>query len=114
MEVYLHREYRQFTRVRTAGEIITVRDAVGAGLVSRAAACPVVDGEHQCQMPAAATPGEYLDEMLDSPDVEVMLPSNRWSHQKLAKMKRAYGRSVVVRRQVNGRRLDQVQAGELR
>ena len=115
MQVYLHQEYRQFRRVRTVGEIITVRDGVGAGLVARTAACPVVDGQHQCQIVAAPVPlGEYQDEMMEAPANEVMIPSNKWSHQKKDKMRRLRGRSVAARRVLNGRRFEDIQVGEIR
>ena len=115
MQVYLHQEYRQFTKLRAAGETITVRDGVGAGLVERGAACPVVNGEHQCQvLPFSEPEGEYLDEMLESPQDEMLLPSNKWSGQKRRNIRRAVGRSVAVRRVVNGRRFEDIQVGMLK
>ena len=115
MQVYLHQEYRQFARLRTVGEIITVRDGVGAGLVAKGLACPVVDGEHQCQVTPIPVPEEeYLDEMLESPRDEMLLPSNKWSGQKRRNIRRAAGRSVAVRRVINGRRFEDIQVGMIR
>ena len=111
MQVYLHQEYRQFRRLRTVGEIITARDGVGAGLVTRGAACPVVDGLHQCQVVGAPQP-VYLDEQLDSPEAEVMLPA-KWSLDKRTKMRNAMHRSKRVRAQLLGKDFRDLPVGRM-
>lgn len=115
MQIYLHQEYRQFRRMRTVGEIITVRDGIGAGLISRGAACPVMDGQHQCQVVGAAsiTESGYEDEMMESPADRVLLPV-KWSHSKRQKIRAAGHRSKVVRSVIRGRRFEDIQVSELR
>ena len=113
MQVWLHQDYRQFARLRQPGEIINVRDKVGVGLVARGAACPVVDGTHQCQVVGVTPAPAYLDEQLDSPVVGVMLPT-KWSGGKRDKMRRAMRRSPEVRRELRGKDLRDIPMGRLR
>jgi hypothetical protein len=116
VEVYLHADYRQFRRLRRAGEVVNLRENIVAGLIARGDACPVMDGQHQCQLSnpslAAVAPVGYEDEMLESPADRVMLPV-KWSHSKRARIRGAAHRSVRVRRVVRGRLLHEIQPSEL-
>ena len=113
MQVYLHADYRQFRTLRRAGEVITVRDGIGKGLVSRAAACPVVAGEHQCQLSGPL--GNYAHAMMVAPADRVLLASPiKWSPSNLRHIRAASRRSEWVRAAIHGRALTQVQPSELR
>ena len=113
MQVWLHQEYQQFARLRQPGEIVNVRDKVGAGLVARGAACPVVDGIHQCQVVGVTPSPTYLDEQMDAPLNEAMLPT-KWSGKRREQMRAAMRRSPEVRRELRGKDLRDIPVGRLR
>ena len=111
MNVHLHAEYRQFARVRQSGEIITVRDGIGTGLIARGEACPVIDGVYQCQLAdPPEVSGEYLDEQMNAPANEMMLPV-KWSRQKRLKLQATAHRSRKIREAIKGKRWEQVPRG---
>ena len=109
MHVWLHAEYRQFGHVRKSGETIAVPDAVGAGMVAKGQACPVVDGVHQCQLLTTISggQGDYLNGQMDAPANVVMVPT-KWSRQKRLKLQAAAHRSRAVRAAIKGKRWDQI------
>jgi len=110
VEIWLHTEYRgAFGRLRQPGETITVRDGVGEGLIAKGAGCPVVDGAHQCQIAAeeSIAPDDYLDEQMDAPANEVMLPV-KWSRQQRLKLQAAARRSPAVRALIRGKRFEDI------
>ena len=116
MEVWLHSEYRQFRHLRQPGDVITVRDGVGAGLVAKGAACPVINGEHQCQKtsdPSTSAIGglagtdNYLDEQMDTPAHGMMLPV-KWSRQKRRKLQEVAHRSRAMRALIKGKRFENI------
>ena len=109
MEVWLHSEYRQFRHLRQPGDVITVQEGVGAGLIARKAACLVMNGEHQCQV--VLTPDMptdlYLDEQMDAPANEMMVPA-KWSRQKRLKLQAAARRSPSMRALIKGKRFEDI------
>jgi hypothetical protein len=111
VEVWLHAQYRQFRRVHQIGETISVRDGIGAGLIAKQLACPIVDGEHRCGMiplePVSAAFQDYLDEQMDAPVNEAMLPV-KWSRQKRLKLQAAARRSPAIRAQLRGKRFENI------
>ena len=116
MEVWLHSEYRQFRHLRQPGDVITVRDGVGAGLVAKGAACPVINGEHQFQKTSDShivhqgQTDNYLDEQMDTPADAMMLPV-KWSRQKRRKLQEVAHRSRVMRALIKGKRFEDIPRG---